>query len=178
MSQLAEILVSNRSRPTAAELRRCLSYDKESGLLTWIAQPSPKSRCAIGAEAGYTEPDGYRRIKFLGRLYGAHVLAWVIVAGEWPELEIDHQDVNPSNNRWANLREATRSQNKANMPPPATNTSGVKGVHWDAERGKWAAAIRVNGRKRLLGRYSEKQDAAGAYQTAALQHFGEFARFA
>jgi hypothetical protein len=180
MTQSPVIGVEACSRPSVAELRRYLAYDKATGVLTWKARPSVKSRCEIGAEAGYMEKDGYRRLKFMGRLYHTHVVAWALVTGEWPEHEVDHRDVNQGNNRWDNLRLATRSQNKANMAAPVTNTSGVKGVYWDAARCKWVASIRVDGKKRMLGRFpaDQKDVAASTYQAAARHHFGEFARFA
>lgn len=89
---------------------------------------------------------------------------------------VDHVDRNGLNNRKANLRFATSSQNAANSVAARQNTSGCKGVAWIAQSGNWAAQILVNGQRRNLGTFAEKEDAIRAYNAAALAAFGEFAR--
>lgn len=90
--------------------------------------------------------------------------------------DLDHIDMNKTNNRLSNLRKATRSQNNAN----SVKTRGVskyKGVHLG--RGKvnpWSAKISVNCERFYLGGFSTQEEAAQAYNTAALKHFGVFAR--
>jgi hypothetical protein len=81
-----------------------------------------------------------------------------------------------ADNRWANLRMATRAQNKANTRPCAANTSGVKGVHWHKSAHKWRARIKVNGKRRHLGFFCTPESAAAAYAAAAEKYFGEFSR--
>jgi len=90
--------------------------------------------------------------------------------------DIDHEDRNPLNNQRDNLRSATRSQNKANGKIPKNNTSGYKGVSWDKATQKWYAKITVNKKQINLGRFINKEDAARAYDRAAIKYFGEFAR--
>jgi len=98
------------------------------------------------------------------------------MTGEWPAKDIDHRDGNASNNKWYNLRETTMSQNIANAKVFATNTSGRKGVYWHNRAKKWMAAISFQRKQIYLGLYSEKEDAAAAYERAAIEYFGEFAR--
>ena len=93
-----------------------------------------------------------------------------------PDPEVDHINGKGCDNRRENLRAATRSQNNANQRKNSNNTSGFKGVHWRQDRSKWRARIEVNGKHLHLGLYDAATDAARAYDQAALQHFGQFAR--
>ena len=89
--------------------------------------------------------------------------------------DADHIDGDGLNNQRSNLRVATRSQNRANVRIPANNTSGRKGV-WFHANGKWSASIKVNQRRVHLGRYKTLQEAASAYDKAAVKYFGPFAK--
>ena len=98
-----------------------------------------------------------------------------------PGDETDHENGDGLDNRRANLRTATRSQNKGNMGKPrrpdgSAHSSAYKGVSWDRSRGRWQAKIQANRRHKNLGRYDDEAEAARAYDVAALAHFGEFAR--
>lgn len=158
---------------TAERLREVMSYDPETGVLTWLEQ---RNHLALaGSIAGYCERDGYRRIKFLGKKFKAHRLAWLFVYGTWPAHEIDHVDGNKDNNRIENLRPASRAQNLRNCGKRKTNTSGYKGVSWHKGKRKWSASIGVNGRLRHLGYYQNIECAAAAYASAAEKFHGDYA---
>jgi hypothetical protein len=88
--------------------------------------------------------------------------------------QIDHWDRNTLNNQKGNLRFSNQSQNVANSSPSSCNTSGFKGVTL-YRNGKWQAQLMVNGKNLYLGRFETPAEAALAYDTAALSHFGEFA---
>jgi hypothetical protein len=93
--------------------------------------------------------------------------------------EVDHiEPARTHDNRRANLRPATHSQNMANRRKSVRNKSGFKGVHFDKESGKYRASIRKNSKLRNLGRRSTPEAAAELYRIAAVEEFGEFARFA
>lgn len=79
-------------------------------------------------------------------------------------------------NRKSNLRPGTRMQNMQNADLRRDNQSGFKGVTWDAARGKWLSSLMINYKNKYLGRYSDKIEAARAYDAAAIEHFGEFAK--
>jgi hypothetical protein len=90
--------------------------------------------------------------------------------------EIDHHDGNGLDNRRANLRVATRSQNNANGKLSRRNTSGIKGVFWKKSRRKWEAKIGINCRLIHLGMFADKEEAIRVRRAAAQAIFGEFDR--
>lgn len=91
-------------------------------------------------------------------------------------LDTDHENGDGLDNRRANLRPATKSQNQANVGRRRHNTSGYKGVVWHARAGKWAAYVRHNDRPNYLGLFVTPEEAHAAYCEAAKRLHGEFAR--
>lgn len=94
----------------------------------------------------------------------------VLLTG-WPRT--DHIDGNGLNNQRANLRPATLAQNQYNKRSLG-GRSAFKGVHW--QQGAWVARISKNGVRLHLGRFPTEVEAALAYDQAAREHHGEFAR--
>ena len=88
----------------------------------------------------------------------------------------DHIDGNGLNNRRANLRVATSEQNSANRAPLSGRSSQYKGVGWHRHRGTWQAYITVHGQQRHLGYFTAEEDAALAYDSAALATWGEWVK--
>lgn len=95
-----------------------------------------------------------------------------LIAGQ---LYVDHRDGNGLNNQRGNLRPATNQQNSANAPGRG-GSSKYKGVCFRRRSGRWRAYIRVNGAQIDLGEFRTEVEAAIAYNSAAAEHFGEFAR--
>lgn len=160
---------------TVERLRQVLSYDPESGLFTWANHAGAKNAYA-GKPAGARTNANRIIIRVDYRIYFAHRLAWLYMTERWPEHQIDHIDGDPSNNRWANLREATPAQNAWNTGRASNNTSGHKGVGWFKQYGMWRAMIRKDGKTHFLGHFHSKEEAIAAYQKAAKELHGEFAR--
>lgn len=158
-------------------VRECLKYDLESGILTWIVSTS--NRVKVGGRAGWLGKNGYWYVDLDGKSYLVSRIIWLYMTGAWPAANIDHRDRDSTNNRWKNLREATYSQNEMNKGLRGglrgSNTSGIKGVSFDKASGKWAADIKARGVRYRLGRFSDKEEAAASYKTAALKLHGEFA---
>lgn len=160
-----------------ARLTELLSYDAESGLFTRIvSRPGPKGHA--GAVAGCDNGQGYIRIYVDGAPFKAHRLAWFYVHGVWPDCEIDHVNGNRADNRIANLRDVTRSQNKRNSCIYRNNRSGLKGASYSRRQRKWAAQIQVGHEKIGLGYFNSREEAHEAYCEAARRLHGEFARVA
>ncbi len=91
--------------------------------------------------------------------------------------KIDHWNGNGCDNQRGNLRFATAAQNIANQVTLcARNTSGRRGVSWDRARNCWTAGVTDHGRRISVGRFDDLDEAARAYDAAALQLYGEFAR--
>jgi AP2-like factor (euAP2 lineage) len=89
---------------------------------------------------------------------------------------VDHINGDTLDNRRKNLRIVTPLQNQMNKKPSRFSSSRYKGVCWKKLYQKWESNIRINGRSIFLGRYDCEEDAAKAYNDAASNSFGEFAR--
>lgn len=169
--------MKSRAAPLSWErLTEVLNYEPSTGLFRWKKRTS--NRVAVGGVAGSLNPDGYIEIRVDGSLYLAHRLAFFYQTKSWPSEIVDHENLNRSDNRWDNLREATHSQNHANQTIPANNTSGFKGVVWYKRDQCWRAQIKVNGSMLHLGYFDDAEAASEAYNSAAIKYFGEFARAA
>jgi hypothetical protein len=155
------------------ELKNMLSYNPETGEWIWLI--SPANPVPALSAAGTISKHGYLVIQIKGRIYKAHRLAFLYMTGKWP-LEVDHRDCNRKNCVWSNLREATRSQNRANAGLSSKNTTGFKGVVFDKKRGRWDAKIGKDKKRMYLGSFSSAMEAHAAYCEAAKTTFGDFAR--
>lgn len=158
---------------SATRLRELLLYDPETGEFTWRVT---RSTVRAGDRAGSDGGKGYWIIQVDGRLYGRNRLAFLYMTGEWPANLADHINGVSLDDRWANLRSATQSQNLANSRRPITNTSGFKGVSSYRRTRRWQARIKVNGKDKYLGLFASAEEAHRSYLKAAQEHFGEFAR--
>ena len=158
----------------AERLRALLHYDPETGIFTWRGKPN--GRVAEGAIAGSNTKSDYRQIRIEGMYYSSNRLAVLYMTGKWPKHLVDHRNNNKRDDKWNNLRPATRSQNNSNAVRRKDNSSGHKGVSWSKVAKKWRARISHEGKKIALGHYDSLQDAAAAYAVAAFKYHGEFAR--
>ena len=162
-----------KDKLTAERARELLNYNPVTGEFTWKVDKHPRG--VAGAIAGHLDHNGYIVIGIDGRIYKAHRLAFLLMQGEWPTNHVDHKVGIRHDNRWEQIRPATRLQNCVNARIAKSNTSGVKGVHWHVH--KWQARITINGKRVSLGHFASKEEAAAAYQKAAKIYYGDFARF-
>ncbi len=119
---------------------------------------------------------GYVQIKIDNITYYAGPLAWFYMTGRWPKHTVDHENRLRNDNRWSNLREATRPENAGNTGLWKTNKSGYRGVS-ASKKGKYRASIKRDGKTYNLGDFACPKQAAKAYDGAAIGHYGlAFAR--
>jgi hypothetical protein len=161
---------------TAERLREVLHYWPETGIWTWRVRMGQRGQ--IGAVAGSINGKGYRQIKIDGCVYRANRLAVFYIKGGWPIDEVDHENLDKADDRWLNLRPATKSQNNANRPAQANNAIGLKGASRAKREKKWRAQIKIDGRVIYLGLFDTPEAAHFAYIIAADKAFGQFARAA
>jgi HNH endonuclease/AP2 domain len=157
---------------TADRLRELLSYDSGTGIFRWKVD---RKRAKAGMVAG-SSSRGYLLIGIDGRLYRAHRLAWLYEHGRWPELELDHVNGDRSDNRIANLREATADQQRRNQVVERNSRTGFKGVRLHRKSGLYHAKIRRNGKTLSLKYHPTVEAAHAAYMKAASEMDGEFFR--
>lgn len=167
---------------TTAYLRQRLRYEPETGALIWLMRPVEfdygwNARHA-GKRAGTVKARGWRDVVIDDRTYRASRIIWQIVTGEPPLFEVDHWNGDRSDDRWGNLRHATKSQNMGNQKRHADGTSGFKGVVWVKKDCCWKAQIGHKYTTRYLGSFDTPEEAHAAYMAAALEAYGEFARAA
>jgi len=154
--------------PDQNELRRLFDYCPETGQFfrKFSSRKWKEGSIAGGRSSGriYLDIDHKK--------YLAHRCAWIWVHGSVPEMEVDHVNRNPLDNRLANLRLATRSENSRNRGAQANNTLGVKGVY--PHQGKFRARVVVDGGKVLDKCFDTIEEASEAYNLAASEGHGEF----
>lgn len=156
----------------AQRIRELLDYDLEFG--SFVHRVS-RGRVKSGMIAGSPHNAGYLRTRVDGRDYLLHRLAFLWVEGELPEAHVDHINGNRLDNRWSNLRKASRSENMMNASISQRNSTGAKGVHFDKSRGTWLASLSVKGRSKNLGRFRDPLLAESIVRRARNEHHGEFA---
>ena len=120
----------------------------------------------------YAQRRSHKQTYYMHRIIMSRVLGRDLERQEC----VDHIDGDGLNNRRSNLRLATYGENQHNQRRNKANTSGYKGVHWNKLKKKWQARIQVNGKRISLGHFDSAEEAHQAYRTAAVEHFGEFAR--
>ena len=164
----------------AAKAAGMVKYNADTGSMIWLAKTTGKdasrwnSRYA-GKECGTIDDKGYRRILFrfeIGSTFKirVHRLAWFIANGVIPSGEIDHINQNKADNRLSNLRDVPKELNQRNGTRKSNNTSGVPGVTWHKQHGKWCAQAVVDGKHHHIGLFREISEAEKATIKFRLDH--------
>lgn len=149
-------------------LHATYSYDTETGYLTRI------SGRYSGVVQKVVASNGYLVTYFEGRNVKVHRVVWAMHNGRWPDDQIDHIDGNKQNNLISNLRQASQMQNAKNHRSSDVNTCKPKGI-WINRHGKFCADIYADGERVHLGSHQTIDEAAHAYNKAAIRLHGEFA---
>lgn len=156
---------------TLAEAKRRFAYDPSTGEFIWLAH---RTLANIGKRSDRLGNQGYRIVTVGKQTILAHRLAWFLVNGIWPESQLDHINLDKTDNRIDNLRAATRSENQMNIRARSALGKGVT-LH---AKGKFQAQIKRDGRNYHLGLFGSKEEAHAAYRGASKILFGEFRRSA
>lgn len=160
-------------------VKEFLDYDPETGKLTWRERDRkwftsdrtcnswnvrfPRKEAFTSLNNG-----GYLEGKILGKYYKAHRVIWLWMTGEWPKEQVDHINHDRTDNRWCNLREASRLENYRNQSQYKNNKSGCTGV---CKQGlKWYTQIAVDGKNVYLGRYNSYDDAVAIRKEAEVKY--------
>jgi hypothetical protein len=161
-------MISRKSIPDRELLVQLLSYNPETGLLTWKTRSEE-----LGASYGFTVQSvrmwnarysgklaasrlrhGYVGVKIFGQTYFAHRVIWKMAHGVDPD-HVDHVNGRKGDNRLANLRDVTAAENQKNRKLTEASRSGVIGVRWCKSTNAWVARIGVHGKTITLGRHSD-----------------------
>lgn len=118
--------------------------------------------------------NGYVQAARMRNRVRTHWLLHRLITDAPPGTHVDHINGDTLDNRRCNLRVVTPAINQANRKRlHPKNTSGIRGVARHSDGVRWVASIMVGGRRKYLGLYARKEDAAAARRAAELRHFGE-----
>lgn len=157
---------------TQEKLKESLEYNLDTGLFKRVKRAS--NRSPVGWFEGANNGDGYKRIRVGDKSYLAHRLAFLSEFGFMPRM-VDHIDGVRANNRIANLRECSRSQNSMNSKLSTANSSGFKNVYWHKRDKRWAVTVNVGGRQSSFGYYDDLELACLVAEEVRDKYYGEFA---
>ena len=159
-----------------AEIFEYFQYDPDTGIIRWKIDNGPKNW--KGKIVGHLNSKGYIEIRFRGRTYQGHRIAYALGHNtlDIPPM-LDHVNCDKSDNSLNNLRAATNQENSCNKKKKPETTSKYKGVSWHLRYEKWQVQIRHNGKSIYLGYYHSEEQAHAAYCKAAAELHGDFANF-
>lgn len=155
---------------TAELARELWSYCPDTGVLVWRVN-RPFNRVQ-GKPTGSVCGDRYLCVQYQNKNYRVHRVIWLMVTGAWPNDELDHINGDRGDNRWVNLREATRVQQNYNRKSWGTYPKGVRKAN-SLEK-PYRAYITIDGKHKHLGVYKTPEEAHEAYKAAATELHGEF----
>lgn len=134
-----------------------------------LIQKVKRPRVNVGDIAGTKDTSGHLQTMVYGRLYLVHRIIWIMLNGDIPDkMEIDHINGVRDDNRIENLRLVTKSENQRNSKLRKDSSSGIPGVGFHKQAGKWAARININGKRKRLGLFDSFEDAAKARHEAEI----------
>lgn len=179
-------MIKTKPLPSQEELNRLLRYEPDTGKLFWRERTLDQVRvtarrlpehCVAMFNAQFAGKEAFTARMSKGYLHGmvnqvpyqAHRVIYKMMTGEEPP-EVDHEDHDRANNRWANLAAVNHAANSRNQKRSAANTSGVTGVSWHTRDLSWNAHCRIDGRQRSLGYFDSLEDAIAARRAFELAH--------
>jgi len=94
---------------TQRYLKKILFYDPKTGIFIWKVN---RRSIKVGDVAGFTQCNGYRRIKIDQKRYYASRLAYLYMEGSFPKEEMDHKNRIRNDNIWKNLQAVSLTFNR------------------------------------------------------------------
>ena len=154
-------------------LRQFVRLDPVTGLIHWIVDR--RRGAAAGDVAGSLCGNRYIRVEVDGSRLAAHRVVWALHTGYWPpdDMQIDHINGIKTDNRPENLRLANNSENQSSAKS-RPGRSGLRGVYWVPQMGRWRAKIMKGKRTIHVGYFYDKNEAHAAYCQAAAEIHGPF----
>ena len=152
-------------------LNELFEYGKETGKLYWKVA---RQRGNVGDEVGCDNGRGYLVTRINNKNYRLHRVIFLMHKGYLPKT-LDHVNGDRADNRIENLRAVTRSQNQHNRKLNKNNTSGYKGVSFNARLKLWKASICLEGKRIHLGCYKTPEEADEVVRKAREELHGAFA---
>lgn len=178
--------------PPTSLLQECFTYNPETGELRWKTRPLSHFKdlhfCRIWNSNWSGKLAGHKHIKKSGEpggillslnsvFYYAHRIIVALMGEVVPgHMLIDHRDLDPFNNKWSNLRVATKSQNGSNRGGQKRLSLLPKGVVPARSSGRFKAQIHTFKKTTYLGTFDTAEQASEAYRIKAEEIFGNFAR--
>lgn len=173
--------MASKALPCPTLLRQLLRCDPVSGRIFWLTRPremftSDRTFGMWNARYAGTEAftakngSGYKNGSINGKNYQAHRVIWAMHHGSWPVNEIDHINGIRDDNRIVNLRDVSQGENQRNARRRIDNESGHCGVSWRKESRRWRAEIRLNGKQKNLGYFTDIDDAIAARKAAEIKN--------
>lgn len=165
---------------TKEDWEKLVEYNPDKGTFIWrVRDDSCYSRSMdrkrfntwrAGNDASSKTSEGYRKIRYKGKSFYAHRVAWLMTYGTHPSGVIDHINHDGSDNRISNLASVSHIENMQNQKLRPDNKSGCTGVRFDKRIKKWRASIVVNKKYIGLGSFAEFKDAKAARMLANAKH--------
>ena len=162
-----------KSKELTQELvKELFDYNPDTGILT--NKIARGGGTIAGSISGSLNNKGYLCVGINSSRYQVHRICYLHYYGFLPAM-VDHIDTIKLNNKILNLRKCTSQQNNCNMQIRKDNKSGIKGVCWDKRCKKWRTQVRVNGKVKSLGRFTDIEEAKKAVEAERVKHHKEFA---
>lgn len=139
-------------------IARRLHHDPATGIFRWRVGQN------AGKRAGSPRRDGYWQIRFEGKMWLSHRLAWVYTFSEWPPEMLDHRSGKRDDSALVNVRAATRSLNSRNKH--RHRDGRLPGACFDKSSGRWYAQITHNGERFYLGTFATEAEASARFMEA------------
>jgi len=160
-----------KAREIPKEVSKYFIYNPQTGIIK--RKITVNNRAKKGSIVGSLRSHGYLTTSYDYKQYYIHRLAWFLHHGNQPEY-IDHINGIKTDNRLANLRNCSNSQNNMNVGKMSNNTSGHTGVYWIKDRKSWKAVITVNYKTIYLIMSKDKDTVINARKQAEIKYFGEY----